>query len=333
MEDFNPRDFLKEYLSEYGFVEKFRTEKKQSDEEEIIEYIIDKGVFKKDHEPYYAIWAIDYAYKVERIINEKISDLKKAEKIFKGERYLLVLSEGSVYSFNNYYHNVVSDIINRLIYEDVITTEPEYLIGTMKDKNVKVLFLKTDVAYFGIAGISADYAEEERIILSSKLEQSQSFFEICAPKYYDWNKLMEDKSENFERIVEILLQKEKDIVKVVSIGKTKAGDRGRDFEVVEVSSTISGVIQKKWLVQCKYSVKSISPNNISGWIERVIEHHYDGFWLVTNNDITPTLFDQFKDIEKNPKYDFEIKFWQRFDLHIKMNLYNELFKDLHLFQE
>ncbi|MCH7828131.1 MAG: restriction endonuclease, partial [Bacteroidetes bacterium] len=282
---------------------------------------------------YYGIWSIKYSYKIEQIINEKLTELKKVEKIYKGEGHLLVLSEDSIYSFNNDYYKIVYDIINDLYNYDAISAEPEYFLGTMKGKKVKVLFLKTEVAYFGIAGIVADFAEEERIILSSKLEQSQAFFEISAPKYYNWENLIENKAENFEKIIEILLQKEKDISKVVAIGKTNAADRGRDFEVVELVPTISGTITKKWLVQCKYSLKSISPNNISGWVERVIEHHYDGYWLITNNDITPTLFDQFKDIEKNTKYSFEVKFWQRFDLHIKMNLYNELFKDLRLFQE
>jgi hypothetical protein len=144
--------------------------------------------------------------------------------------------------------------------------------------------------------------------------------------------LKDNKSENFERIVETLLQKERNLTKITPIGKTNAADRGRDFDVIENNSTLNKTISKKWLVQCKYSEKSISPNSISGWVDRVIEHNYDGYWLIANNDITPSLFDQFKDVEKNPKYKIDVKYWQRTDLHIKMNLYNELFKDLNLFR-
>ena len=59
-------------------------------------------------------------------------------------------------------------------------------------------------------------------------------------------------------------------------------------------------------------------------MERVLEHHYDGFWLMTNNDLTPSLIDQFKGVESNPKFDTRIRFWQRSDFHIKLNVYSEI---------
>jgi len=332
MEEFDNREFLISFLSNFKFVERYRIEVSQNDDDEIQKHIIDKGVFKHEHR-YYGVIDANYAYKIERLVEEKLDDLKKVEKIYYGEKYILVLSEGKIYSFNKEYYNFLESIINELQNLNLFSSNPIYLIGSLKKSNGKSLIVKTDTAYFLLACINADFAEEERIILSSKLEQSQSFFEILAPKYYDWTKLRKNKDVNFEKIVELLLQKEIGITRVIPIGKTNAADRGRDFEVTEEVASFTERTKKKWLVQSKFSMHSISPATISGWIERVIEHNYEGFWLITNNDITPTLFDQFKDVKDNDKYSFEIRFWQRSDLHIKMNLYNEVFSKLDFFGE
>ena len=79
------------------------------------------------------------------------------------------------------------------------------------------------------------------------------------------------------------------------------------------------------MVQCKFSEHSISPSIIAGWTDRIIEHSYDGFWLMTNNDVTPNLFDQFKDIERNNRYAIKTKLWQRSDFEIKLSVHAELF--------
>ena len=206
-----------------------------------------------------------------------------------------------------------------------------YFVGTTKNKKGIVIFGKTDVVYFGIAQVLGKYLEEERIMLSSKLSESRPFFETLAPTYYEWNNLKAPKAANFEKIVELLLQQEKSLEKIVPLGKTNASDRGRDFDVTEKISTMNKGEKKKWLVQCKFSKNSISPNILSGWVDRVVEHDYDGYWLITNNDVTPSLFDQFKDVELNPKYEIETRLWQRSDLHIKMNLYDEIITGLKLF--
>jgi hypothetical protein len=94
--------------------------------------------------------------------------------------------------------------------------------------------IETEIADFGIAGLLGDsLEEEERVILSNKLEKSQPFFKFKSPIYFNWLKLLGDKDRQFERICELLLQKEKNIIRVIPIGKTRASDRGRDFEVIE----------------------------------------------------------------------------------------------------
>ena len=121
------------------------------------------------------------------------------------------------------------------------------------------------------------------------------------------------------------------VTKVVSIGKARAADRCRDFEVEEKTQGLVGSTTLKWLVQCKYSKRSVSPDIIKGWTDRVREHGYDGFWLMTNNDLTPDLFDQFRGVEINT--DIKVRFWQRADLDRKLNVYSELLKNGQFFLE
>ena len=112
---------------------------------------------------------------------------------------------------------------------------------------------------------------------------------------------------------------EPNLTDIKSIGKTNAADRGRDFLVTENTfDTFGSLLQKKWLVQCKFSDKSISPKTIPDWVNRTVEHEVDGYWLITNNDLTPDLFDQLNDVPKNKHYKFETRVWQRNTFDIKL---------------
>ncbi len=115
-------------------------------------------------------------------------------------------------------------------------------------------------------------------------------------------------------------------VEIQAIGKSKAPDRGRDFIYVEKIDTIEEKKEFKWLVQCKYSHRSISPSDISGWVEQVIEHQANGYWLVTNNDISSNLYDQFKGVEANKKYAIEVNCWDRLKIEALLNVYPDLHK-------
>jgi hypothetical protein len=185
------------------------------------------------------------------------------------------------------------------------------------------------LAIMGLRG--TNFEEEERVILSEKLANSHPFFEYKAPIEIHWDFLCEPKDDNFQELCRLLLQKEPNMKSVISIGKTRAADRGRDLEVQEVSGGFVSSKTITWLVQCKFSTKSISPDIIKGWTDRVREHGYDGFWLMTNNDITPDLFDQFKGVEHNTG--IKVRFWQRGDFHTKLNVYAELLKRGEFFRQ
>ncbi|WP_223599615.1 restriction endonuclease [Chryseobacterium sp. GVT01B] len=256
----------------------------------------------------------------------------KIENIYEGEKYALCLSNNNIYTFRIELYKKLFDIINSI--DTFISIETQEMLIANEDKNtLSALIIKTNIASFMLSGLLGDdYEEEERVLLSEKLEKSRPFFDFKAPINFEWNKLVGDKDRQFERICELLLQKEKNISRIIPIGKTRASDRGRDFEVYEKVESFGNGEEKKWLVQCKFSENSISPNHISGWTDRVIEHNYYGFWLMTNNDITPSLFDQFKDVEKNEKFNIKTKFWQRSDFYVKLNVHSEIFTKNDIFE-
>ncbi|NTW69990.1 MAG: restriction endonuclease, partial [Chlorobiaceae bacterium] len=125
---------------------------------------------------------------------------------------------------------------------------------------------------FLVSGMLTTETEEiERAILTSKLEKAKPFFEFKAIKKVDWSKLKDDKGEYFEKLTETLLPLEQNLADIKSIGTTNSPDRGRDFIVTEnIFDTFGSLFKKKWLVQCKYSDKSISPRIIPDWVNRTV---------------------------------------------------------------
>lgn len=326
------REIIELISREYDFVEVSEMNE-TSNENEIVQIkTVKRGVFKTPE----GILGIVCNFVNEKVLKPELVTLfrnkQDVEKTYEGEKYYLCQIKSKVYSYNiDLYltmHSLIGEIdsnyeINRI----------EEKIGINKKSNFHALIIETNIANFIISGLLEDnQEEEERVILSKKLESSQPFFEFKAPIHFDWSNLVGDKDRQFERICEILLQKELNITSIIPIGKTRAADRGRDFEVIEKTGGFNSKKKSKWLVQCKFSKKSISPSSIAGWTDRVIEHRYDGYWLMTNNDITPNLFDQFKDVENNEEYNIKTKFWQRSDFHIKLNVHSELFTKNDIFK-
>lgn len=313
-------ELIKLISRHFDFEEKTKRIVDYSGESATIKKVIDKGIFINEARQF-VIWCNSKREEVFNLTNEtKIEQLRKVQKYYRGEKYFLVLCKDKVYGFDIDYYRQYEYMITELYFQYESSDKEEFYIGSIEKGNM--LLIKTDFAFFGIAGINMkSLVEEERLILSQRLEESEPFFKYKPLIHFDWNKLKFPKDGTFEKLTEELLQYEENIRKVIAIGKTRASDRGRDFEVIEVEDSFDRERTIKWLVQCKYSKNSISPNTISGWTDRVIEHNYDGFWLITNNDITPSLFDQFKGVEKNEKYKIRTKIWQRSDLNIKLNLF------------
>lgn len=327
------RNLISTIAETYEFEEIYSTKESSNDDEEVSIKTITKGVFKSKDHNYLGIFCKFINPKVLKPAMEFIFENRvEIERIYEGEKYLLCLINKKVYSYNIKYYRTLLEIISDLEFELGVKGY-KLTIGIDSKPPLHALILETEVADFVLAGlIEGKYDEEERVILSNKLEASQPFFKFKSPIHFDWNTLVGDKDRQFERICELLLQKENNIIRIIPIGKTRAADRGRDFEVIEKVDGISEASERKWLVQCKFSESSISPSSIAGWTDRVIEHSYYGYWLMTNNDITPNLFDQFKDVEKNKEYEIKTKFWQRSDFYIKLNVHSELFTKNDIFK-
>jgi hypothetical protein len=324
------RVFIDSITEQFGFEEVSKVKDTSNDFESVQIKTITKGVFK-GRDGYLGIICNFVERRNLKPEFQRFFDNQfPVDNLYEGEKYLLCLANSKIHSFNIVYFNEINSVIDEIDYEFPLT---ERTISVGIDKDFHILIISTEIAHFLVAGLLDDnQEEEERVILSNKLESSQPFFEFKAPIHFDWKKLLGDKDRQFERICELLLQKESNITSIIPIGKTRASDRGRDFEVIEKVGGLNSNTEIKWLVQCKFSENSISPSSISGWTDRIIEHKYDGFWLMTNNDITPNLFDQFKDVSNNEDYQIKTRFWQRSDFHIKLNVHSELFTKNDIFE-
>lgn len=326
------RIFINSITERFGF-EELSTTKNTSNEVESIQIkTITKGVFRSTEGYLGIICNFVEKRNLKPEFQRTFENKFQVENIYEGEKYLLCLANSKIYSYNIKYFKDIYSIIDEIDYEYPLA-DRKIAIGVDKETGFHILLISTSLAYFMVAGLLEDnQEEEERVILSNKLESSQPFFEFKSPIHFDWSKLLGDKDRQFERICELLLRKESNITSIIPIGKTRASDRGRDFEIIEKIGGLNSNTEYKWLVQCKFSENSISPSSVSGWTDRVIEHKYDGFWLMTNNDITPNLFDQLKDVSSNENYQIKTRFWQRSDFHVKLNVHSELFTNNDIFE-
>lgn len=256
------------------------------------------------------------------IISSKIQNTIKAENLYEGYEFLLVFAEHKISSFKIILYQKIIELI-RLINLHVDCSIQQIELNIEKT----VLIISTEQIKFLIsANLTPETEEIERTILSTKLDVAKPFFEFKPIQKVDWSKLKDNKGNYFEKLVETLLSLEINLSEIKPIGKTNASDRGRDFIVTEKEIDAFGIEKNiTWLVQCKFSEKSISNKSIPDWITRTIEHKVDGYWLITNNDLTPNLFDQLTEIPKNPSYNIKCKFWQRSTFDIKLRTRPEIF--------
>lgn len=255
---------------------------------------------------------------------KRLDALGKVDSIYEGENATLLKAGDNLFSINSNLHRNIKETIAAIDYEysfkikDYNITPDGTLIAIKMD----------DDSLFIIAGMLGcdGFIEEERIILMDKVDSAQPFFNFTPYKKVDWSKLKTPNGNHFESLCEIILSKQKNLTDIQPLGKTNASDRGRDFIVKEKSVDFNGTeTEIKWLVQCKFSENSISTSTVPDWTNRVIEHNVDGYWLITNNDLTPNLFDQLKDSTNNHRIKIQTKIWQRSHFDTFFNTQPELF--------
>lgn len=312
------------YAEKFGF--KKIEKKKESIEKGIKKTIIETVIGSyKDSNNY---CAFVHATANRELLGEKlfrlIISLKKTTAVYEGENYLFLSIKNDAFAFDlKLYQNIINLISE--INEHTPFFIKEYQISS---DGILAGLLMNDHSLFLIAQILGykQYIDEERILLVRKIGSAQAFFNFEPYKKINWSKLKSPQGEHFESLCEIILSKQENITEIQPFGKTNASDRGRDFIVTEKSIDIDGKSRKiNWLEQCKFSKNSISTKHVPDWTNRIIEHHLDGYWLITNNDLTPDLQDQLKDSEKNIKMKIETRIWQRNKFDAIYNTHPELF--------
>jgi hypothetical protein len=314
---------LQEFAPSHGFNEYTVEETKNNNGEITTLKKTVQGFYVDDHKTVAIISDVANPNLLPKSLTNVIQSLIEVTDVYEGYEYLLVKSADKISTFNiQFYRNIVELIREIDLY---VTSRVNKIL--VNDSGT-ILMLNTGQTKYLIAAIVDDETiEVERSLLTTKLDIARPFFEFKPIKKVDWEKLKIDKGDYFEKLVETLLQLEPSITNVTPIGKTNAADRGRDFIVTEKTmDTFGKTIEKKWLVQCKYSDKSISTKAIPDWVTRTVEHSVDGYWLMTNNDITPDLIDQLFDVPKNENFKFETRFWQRNTFDIKLATRPETFK-------
>lgn len=314
-----------EFVEEFGFKE-YKTEETKQENGEIIRTTkVIKGVFTDEQRHTAVIHNCANTDLLPKTLTDKLENVDEITDLFEGSNYLLVKTAAHIYPFNIDLYRKIKGFISSIDNYYSISIDKHYV-----SKDGTLMFTLTDDGTkFAVSGIFGEnsFAEEERLLLSQKVESAKPFFDFEPFEKVDWTKLKEKKGTSFENLCEVLLQKTNGIIEVQPIGKSNAADRGRDFIVIEKLIGLSGTKNFKWLVQCKYSEHSISPSTISGWTDRVVEHEVDGYWLMSNNDITPSLYDQLKDSERNKKFSVKTRIWSRNKFDIQYNLQKELFSN------
>jgi len=314
-------EILSSVCAELGLSEWSETQREDDGTHLTIRTTVTKGFYLTE-ERTVAVW---HRALPESVLPHELTEMKNSripiEHQYKGEEFFLVRVNKNVIAFKIEYYSLIESLIRALNW---------YLHTPMDDMGIdlknQTLTINANWVWIAIRGLmGSGYEEQERATLSEKLAKSHPFFEFKAPIQINWDLLKKPQDDTFQELCRVLLERDTSIKNVISIGKTRAADRGRDLEVEEMVEGFVSSKTTKWLVQCKFSTKSISPNTISGWTDRVREHKYDGYWLMTNNDITPDLFDQMKDVEKNTG--IKTRVWQRGDFHTKINVYAELLKN------
>ncbi len=253
-----------------------------------------------------------------------IENLTPINSYYIGQTYTLVSQGEKSFAFRSNLLTNIKQAISSINWEYSFYIK-EYVASP--DGNLFGL-LMNDNSLFVIALLLGfdEYVEEERTVLTERVDYANPFFNFEPYKKVDWTKLKDPKGTHFECLCEIVLSKHKNLIEIQPVGKTNAADRGRDFIVIENSRNIGGKeSQIKWLVQCKYSDDSINHKTVPDWTNRVLEHSVDGYWLITNNDVTPALFDQLTDVPKNHRLKIETRIWQRNKFDTLFNTNPELF--------
>jgi hypothetical protein len=264
-------------------------------------------------------------------INEAFERSNPVTHIYEGEQSLLALSAHETFAYDLKKFEMARDFFRFL--DDVFYVPFE---NFSIDPIVKSLIIRSTWVTAAIMpkyGTTTQWVEEEHSKLNQKVAEANPFFDIASelpPLMIPWDRLKKPKDDTFEELTGMLVEKEPDIARVYRNGKTRAGDRGMDFDIHRKVIDLVGKTQtERWLGQCKYSSNSINVADIKGWTDRVREHGCAGYWLFTNNDITPALRTHFEGVQRN--IGIKVEYWDRARFQTKLNTDRGLLRSRQIF--
>ncbi|RJF99417.1 hypothetical protein [Noviherbaspirillum saxi] len=202
------------------------------------------------------------------------------------------------------------------------------LLKALSDEDTQVLateshmiFLSGDwlVSQRGDFGLSR--FNDERDKFSVAVRRKIDFLYENAP--LNWN--AEGDAARFEDLCRELLGREPDVQRVRKVSPTMQPDQGRDLiaEIVTYSPTDIPVYEgdqplqiTKFVVQCKFSQKTLGIPNGAGPFEVLYLGGYEGYFLITNASISSGLTSLLEKIRSDQK--FTADWWTRDEIEERL---------------
>ncbi len=149
--------------------------------------------------------------------------------------------------------------------------------------------------------------------------------------------------QQFENLVADYFREMKDAKNIIDVDvkpPSEGSDGGRDI-LVSFRFTDSIVsFERRWVIQCKFWKKSVSPSVIATTNIPTLIHQYNahGYLLVCKNNVTSNLTKMFEELEKNCWMRYRYIIWngeafktQLYTLRSEGPLIQKYFPDFYLF--
>lgn len=163
--------------------------------------------------------------------------------------------------------------------------------------------------------------KNERITFSKKITEKINFlFEV---RKLTWNK--KGSPERFEDLCRDILAREPLVTRTRKVSPTNQPDKGRDLivEIIDSKPTDELVSQsdhplaiKKYLVQCKYSNRTLGIPKGMGPFESIYLGNYDGYFLITNNTLSSDFTSLLEKIRADERYSAD--WWTQAEIEEKL---------------
>lgn len=154
-------------------------------------------------------------------------------------------------------------------------------------------------------------------------KESEFLFPISE---FDWNDLI--CPDQFENLIKVLLEREKNVKSVRKNSPTNQGDKGRDllvkWNVVDpelISKANSPIRIIKVVGQCKASSGTVGKNKVQDIRDTVETHNAKGFFLAVSSQISAPLTEKLEDLKSKGIW---TEWWNKEDIEIRLSKTPEL---------